>query len=88
MDTEPLTILFLALFSLVGIIVLGLNIRFKSWFFMSLIVATILELVGLGFKIAMKYHPTSIPIIILYIIPVLVAPTVFAIADYSLVSKM
>jgi uncharacterized membrane protein len=86
--SQAASIVCLVLFFVLGAVVLGLNLKFKSWFFMSLVVAAILEVIGLAFRVEVKEKPFSIPIYIGYSLPVLVAPTIFAIADYALVSRM
>ena len=83
MYSEVASIVFIALFTIAALIVFILNVRSKTWFFMSLVVAAALEILGMSFKIVTKYYPTSVPFLILYILPVLVAPTIFAIAGYS-----
>jgi hypothetical protein len=86
--SQVASIICLVLFLILGSIILALNIKHKTWFFMSLVVAAGLEVLGLGFRIGVKEKPFSIPIYIMFSIPILVAPTIFAIADYSLVARM
>lgn len=86
--SEVASIVCLVLFAVLGLVMLALNIKYKTWFFMALVGGAALETFGLAFRLVVKEKPYSVPIYILFAVPILVAPTIFAIADYSLVAKM
>jgi len=83
-----LCIISIIVFAIEGIILLALNIKFKAWFFMVLPVAAAMEIFGFGWRIHMIYNLDDKAGFILYIVPILLAPTVIAAADYALVSKL
>jgi len=62
------------------------NIKHRTWFMMALSVGGLLEVVAFIFRIYTTYHPMSEAGYIIYLVSVLVAPTVLAAADYSLAS--
>jgi len=76
----------LALFIILFFMITILNIKHKTWFMMALSVGALLEILGFVFRIYNTFHPMSEAGYIIYLVSVLVAPTVLAAADYSLAS--
>jgi hypothetical protein len=74
-----------AIFGVLMIIVGAHNIKFRSWFFMVVPIASAMEMVGFFIRpdaayTMGKFIPTTLCI--------LLSPTIFAMADYALISKM
>jgi len=84
----PISIAAIVVFAILTLILLGLNVKFKAWFFMILPLAGAMETIGFLSHTYCIYHPNNEPSYILFMVPVLLAPTVFAAADYTLVSKL
>lgn len=75
----------LAIFSILTFTILVLNVRGKTHYMTPIVVGGALEIMALAFRIVTTYESHEI-FYILYIVPVLVAPTVLAAADYALAS--
>ena len=82
----PAAITFAVLFGCFAIVVFALNIRYKLWFLMVIPVASLMELVG--FVIRPNGADNKLGLYIVSVLLILLAPTIFAMADYSLLSNM
>ena len=78
----------LAFFALLGIILFALTVRFRTWYMLSLVGGVVLEVLSFSFRIVGSHDPYNRGAFIAYYIPVLLAPTVFAAASYSVISRM
>jgi len=76
----------LVVYSILTICVLYLNVRKRTWFMMPIVVGGALEIFGFAWRIWETSNDHSEVGFILYLVPVLVAPTVLAAADYALAS--
>lgn len=74
-----------AIFAVLFLAVLALNIRYKTWFFMVVPIASIMELIGFVLRPDSEYNVKRY---IVSTLGILLAPTVFAMADYTLISRM
>lgn len=86
----PLASISIAAFLILGAIILYLSIKHKTWYMIPLVVGCALEIFSFCFRIGANATSTyrSIPIYGCATSPLLLAPTIFAMADYALVSKM
>jgi len=83
--STPGAIVTAVLFAVMGTVVLILNVRFKSWFLMAVPVAAYMEVVGFALRLDSSYDLGKYIVAVLCI---LLAPTVFAVADYGLISRI
>jgi hypothetical protein len=74
-----------AIFALLMIVVLIINIRFRSWFFMVIPIASLMEAIGF---VVRPYAAYSVGKYIISTLCILLAPTVYAMGDYAMISKM
>jgi len=73
------------LFGILGIAVFGINWRHKSWFLISIPIASLMEVIGFAVRPNAAY---SVSQYIVTVLMILLAPTVFAMADYALISRI
>jgi hypothetical protein len=78
----------LVLFSIATVAHVALAIRHKTWYFLILSIGGFLEAFGFAFRVVYADDLYSIPIYTLMMIPILIAPTLLAAADYALVAKL
>eukprot|EP00026_Physarum_polycephalum_P014648 Phypoly_transcript_15186.p1 GENE.Phypoly_transcript_15186~~Phypoly_transcript_15186.p1 ORF type:complete len:283 (+),score=51.62 Phypoly_transcript_15186:82-930(+) len=78
----------LVVYSLLTATVLGLNIWKRAWFMMAIVVGGALEIFAFAWRIWETSHYNSEAGYILYLVPVLVAPTVLAAANYALAASI
>jgi len=83
---KPAEYIILVVFFILFIAITALNIRHKTLFMMALTFGALLEVVAFIFRIYTTYHDLSEFGYLIYLISVLVAPTVLAAGDYSLAS--
>jgi len=60
------------------------NIRKRTWFMMPIVYGGLIEILGFSARIYTTWHTDSQNGFIIYLVPVIVAPTVLAAADYAL----
>jgi len=82
---EPLAYAAVGVFAALCLTMIALNIRFKSWFMMVIPAASMMELIGFALR---PFAALDVPKYVVSTLMILLAPTVFAMADYSLLSKM
>jgi len=76
----------ITVYAILTVIVFYLNVKKRTFFMMPIVVGGALEIFGFAWRIWETSHFNSEAGYILYLVPVLVAPTVLAAADYSLAS--
>lgn len=82
---EPMAYITMVVFIILFLIVTGMNIKYKTWWFMVIPIGSFMEFISFGFR------PDSAYTVNKYVIStlgILLAPTVFAMADYSMLSKL
>jgi len=74
----------LALYVVISITLIVMNVKRKTMFMMPLVYGGFIEIIAFAARIYTTYHTGSKVGYIVYLVPVIVAPTVLAAADYSL----
>jgi hypothetical protein len=82
---RPLAYACTAIFAVLCVAVGIINIRHKSWFFIVIPIASAMEVVGFAIRPDAAFDVGKYIVTTLCI---LLAPTVYAMADYALVSRM
>lgn len=82
----PLEIFATVLYFVLTIGVLYKNIKHRTWFMMPIVIGGLLECFGFCYRTWETYNLNSEVGFILYLVPVLVAPTILAAGDYGLAS--
>jgi len=86
--TDAPAAVFLGIFLIAAFANLALTVIKKTWFMIPLVVGCFLEVIGLIFRLVSPSQPNSLIVFVLYYIPILVAPTILAIPDYAMASKL
>ena len=74
-----------ALYAIPFIAISALNIKFKSWFMIPVCIGCLMEIIGFAIRPTSAY---SVSQYVLTVLMVLLAPTIYAMSDYSFLSKM
>lgn len=73
------------IFGILLLIVAILNVKFKSWFFLVIPIGSFMEVIGFALRPGAAY---DVKRYVLSTLGILLAPTIFAMADYTLISKL
>jgi len=82
---KPAAIACAVLFAVCLVAVFALNIKFKSWFMMVVPAAALLELIGFVLRPTALYTEGKY---VTSLVCIIVAPTVYACADYAMISRI
>jgi len=83
--SKPGAIIAAALYGIFVLIISALNIRFKCWFMFLVPAAGLLELIGFCLRPIALYNEGKY---VTSLVCIIVAPTVYATADYNMISKI
>eukprot|EP01114_Cavostelium_apophysatum_P015554 TRINITY_DN4257_c0_g1_i1.p1 TRINITY_DN4257_c0_g1~~TRINITY_DN4257_c0_g1_i1.p1 ORF type:complete len:292 (+),score=36.03 TRINITY_DN4257_c0_g1_i1:1-876(+) len=84
----PASIFSLIVFAVIGVALLGLIIRFRTWYLAVLPFACAMEVFSFAWRIYIADHLNEKPAFICSYVAVLLAPTIIAAADYAIVARM
>ena len=74
-----------AIFGVLFLVTGVLTIRFRSWFFLVVPIASLMEVIGMAMRPGSEYTLSKY---IVSVLMVLLAPTIYAMADYAMLSKL
>lgn len=74
-----------AVFGVLFVVVMAINFKFKSWFFIVIPIASLMELVGFVLRPHAAYDVSKY---VVSTLGILLAPTIYAMANYALIKRL